>query len=221
MRHFYLAAEGQLGPLLIIEDAIPNEAIKEEGYWPAFGTDHQTGQPITTCPCIDRLAPKAWAVVAVGTCASYGGIHAMQGNPIGCMGLPDYLGWTWTSKAGIPIVCVPGCPTQPDNRTEILLYLLNQIAGRAPMILLDDALRDSMVRRCTKAAIAAATTSRRSLPMPTALFKVLSNWDAGGLWCNATLANGAGYRVWAVAPTLAAFTSAAPCRASRIDSYHS
>lgn len=25
---------------------------------------------------IDRLAPKAWAVVAAGTCATYGGIHA-------------------------------------------------------------------------------------------------------------------------------------------------
>jgi hydrogenase small subunit len=27
-----------------------------------------------------------------GTCAAYGGIHAMAGNPTGCMGLPDYLG---------------------------------------------------------------------------------------------------------------------------------
>jgi hydrogenase small subunit len=51
---------------------------------------------------IDSLAPQAWAVVAAGTCAAYGGIHAMQGNPTGCMGLPDYLGWTWKSNAGIP-----------------------------------------------------------------------------------------------------------------------
>ena len=34
----------------------------------------------------------------------------MEGNPTGCMGLPDYLGWQWRSKGGIPIVCVPGCP---------------------------------------------------------------------------------------------------------------
>ena len=40
------------------------------------------------------------------------------------MGLIDYLGPTWTSKAGVPLVCVPGCPAQPDNLTETLLYLL-------------------------------------------------------------------------------------------------
>jgi hydrogenase small subunit len=57
------------------------------------------------------------------------------------MGLPDYLGWEWKSRAGIPIVCVPGCPVQPDNMMETLLYLLYQAVGRAPPIPLDDALR--------------------------------------------------------------------------------
>ena len=37
-------------------------------------------------------APKAAAVVAVGTCATYGGIPAMKNNPTGAMGVPDYLG---------------------------------------------------------------------------------------------------------------------------------
>jgi hypothetical protein len=27
----------------------------------------------------------------------------MEGNPTGCMGLPDYLGWQWKSKASIPV----------------------------------------------------------------------------------------------------------------------
>ena len=39
----------------------------------------------------------------------------MAGNPTGAMGVPDFLGWGWKSKAGIPIVCVPGCPIHPDN----------------------------------------------------------------------------------------------------------
>ena len=142
MEIFHRAADGGLAPfILVIEGSIPNEKNKPEGYWATFGTDQKTGQPILTCDWIDRLAPKAWAVVAAGTCATYGGIHAMEGNPTGCMGLPDYLGWTWKSKADIPIVCVPGCPVQPDNITETLLYLLNMVAGRAPMIPLDDALR--------------------------------------------------------------------------------
>ncbi len=139
---FRQAAEGKLSPfILVVEGSVPNEQNKAEGYWAAMGTDPLTGQPITTCEWIDRLAPNAWAVMAVGTCATYGGIHAMAGNPTGCMGLPDYLGWDWRSTAGIPIVCIPGCPTQPDNLTETLLYLLHMASGRAPMIPLDDALR--------------------------------------------------------------------------------
>jgi len=142
VKFFRDGAEGKLPPfILVVEGSIPNEKNKDEGYWASFGTDGATGQPITTCDWIDRLVPKAWAVVAAGTCATYGGIHAMEGNPTGCMGLADYLGWEWKSQAGIPIVCVPGCPVQPDNFMEVLLYLLNMAAGRAPMIPLDDALR--------------------------------------------------------------------------------
>lgn len=142
MQVFEEAAAGRGRPfILVIEGSIPNEKNKEEGFWAGFGYDPATGQPITTCEWIDRLAPKAWAVVAAGTCATFGGIHAMAGNPTGCMGLADYLGWDWKSCADLPIVNVPGCPVHPDNFMEVLLYLLRQAAGRAPMIPLDAALR--------------------------------------------------------------------------------
>ena len=142
LARFRLATAGKVDPfILVVEGSIPNEKNKDEGYWASLGTDDETGQPITTCEWIDRLAPNAWAVIAAGTCATYGGIHAMEGNPTGCMGLADYLGWTWKSKAEIPLVCVPGCPVQPDNFMETLLYLLYMAAGRAPMIPLDEALR--------------------------------------------------------------------------------
>ena len=142
MKYWYQAWKGQLEPfVLVVEGSIPNERIKSDGYWAALGTNPDTGQPITTCEWIDRLASKATAVIAAGTCATYGGIHAMEGNPTGCMGLADYLGWNWKSRAGLPIVNVPGCPVQPDNFMETLLYLLYQLAGLAPMIPLDDQLR--------------------------------------------------------------------------------
>src|ERR1700751_1385539 len=65
VRFFREAAEGRRAPfILVVEGSIPNEKIKEEGYWATFGTDQDTLQPITTCDWIDRLAPKAWAVVA-------------------------------------------------------------------------------------------------------------------------------------------------------------
>jgi hydrogenase small subunit len=138
MQFWYQAEQGLLDPfVLVIEGSIPDEKNKREGYWAALGTDPKTGQPIPTCDWIDRLAPKAWAVMCAGTCSAYGGIHAMQGNVTGAMGLCDYLGWEWKSKGGLPIVNVPGCPVQPDNFMETLLYLLFQAAGLAPMIPLD------------------------------------------------------------------------------------
>lgn len=143
MAPFYEAAAGKMkNPfVLVIEGSMPNEHNKKEGYWAALGTDAATGQPIPTVDWVDRLAKHAWAVVAIGTCATYGGIHAMAGNPTGCMGVADHLGWDYRSTADIPVVNVPGCPVQPDSFMETVLYLLRQAAGTAPMIPLDEALR--------------------------------------------------------------------------------
>ncbi|HEX8917373.1 MAG TPA: hydrogenase expression protein HypE [Chloroflexota bacterium] len=142
MSAFYKADRGELGPfVLVIEGSIPNEDIKSEGYWAAMGNDSVTGQPIPTTDWIRRLAPKALAVVACGTCATYGGIHAMAGNPTGAMGLADFLGWGFKSAGGFPIINVPGCPVQPDNFMETVLYLLYMAAGMAPVIPLDEQLR--------------------------------------------------------------------------------
>jgi hydrogenase small subunit len=139
---FWKADRGELEPfVLVLEGSIPNESINGDGYFTGFGRHPDTNQPVTINEWIDRLAPKATIVLAVGTCATYGGIHGMAGNPTGAMGVPDYLGWDWKSKAGIPIVCVPGCPVHPDNLSETILYLLYQAAGAAPMIPLDEHLR--------------------------------------------------------------------------------
>lgn len=142
MQAWWDAEEGKLDPfVLVVEGSIPNEELNGDGHWAAMGVDPSTGQPITTNEWVDRLAPKAAAVVALGTCATYGGIPAMRNNPTGAMGLPDYLGWSWRSKAGLPIVCIPGCPAQPDNTTEVLLYLVLHLGGMAPAPQLDEALR--------------------------------------------------------------------------------
>ena len=191
MKYWFDAAAGRLDPfVLVLEGSVPNESIKSEGYWAAMGTDPDTGQPITTNEWIDRLAPKALAVIAAGTCATYGGIHAMEGNPTGAMGLADYLGWNWRSKAGLPIVNVPGCPVQPDNMMETVLYLLYQVAGLAPMIPLDDQLRPhgSSAKPSTKAATAAVTTSRAISPTNTARPKCLVKLGCWGpvVNCNVT-----------------------------------
>lgn len=65
--------------------------INGEGYWSSMGDDPVTGELLTPSWWIDQLAPKAWGVVAIGSCATYGGIQAVAGNSTGCMGLADYL----------------------------------------------------------------------------------------------------------------------------------
>ena len=225
MQSFHDGAEGKLGPfVLVVEGSIPNEKIKSEGYWAAQGTDRRTGQPITTCDSIDRLAPQAVAVVGAGTCATYGGIHAMEGNPTGCMGLADYLGWEWKSKAGIPIVNVPGCPVQPDNFMETLLYLLYQAAGLAPMIPLDEQLRPQWLfsRRtvhegCDRAGYYEQATSRTSTGTPSAW----SRSAAGARSSTATSPSADGWTASAAARTWAASASRAPCPGSPTSSCRS
>ena len=139
MRVFFDAAAGRLEPfILVLEGSVPNEEINGDGHWAAFGVDPATGEPIPTCSWIDRLAPRAAVVLAVGTCAAYGGIPAMRNNPTGAMGLRDYLGGDWTSTLGIPIVNLPGCPVQPDNITETLLCIALHLAGIGPALALDE-----------------------------------------------------------------------------------
>jgi len=186
MAPFRAAAEGTLDApfVFVVEGSIPNEQLSGEGYWTSMGNDLATGEPITVNQWIDWLAPKAWAVVAAGTCATYGGIHAMAGNPTGAMGLADYLGWDFRSAGGIPIVNVPGCPIQPDNFMETLTWLLYQAAGLAPMIPLDKQLArpGCSARPSTRAATGPATTSRATSRWTTTRPSARSRSAAGGRW---------------------------------------
>ena len=139
VRAFDDAAAGRLDPfVLVLEGSVPNEQINGEGHWAGMGTDPDSRQPVLTTTWIDRLAPKAAAVVALGTCAAYGGIPAMRNNPTGAMGLRDYLGWDWVSRLGIPIVNLPGCPVAPDNITATLLQIVLHLVQMGPALELDD-----------------------------------------------------------------------------------
>ncbi|MDX6739946.1 hydrogenase expression protein HypE [Actinocorallia sp. A-T 12471] len=137
---FRAAATGELDApfVFVLEGSVPNEKINGDGYWTSFGNDLITGEPLTLDRWIDALAPRAFAVVTAGTCAAFGGIHAMEGNPTGSMGLADYLGADFRSAGGLPIVNIPGCPVQPDNFMEALTWLLYYAAGTSPAPPLDD-----------------------------------------------------------------------------------
>ena len=74
------------------EGSVADERIaaRTGGYWSGMGAEarggHDTPQPIPTAEWLSRLAPGAAAVIAVGTCATWGGIPAAEGNPTGAMG---------------------------------------------------------------------------------------------------------------------------------------
>lgn len=76
------------------------------------------------------LAQRARHVVAVGTCATYGGVTSAGENPADAVGVQydgsepgGALPPEFRAGAGLPVINVAGCPTHPDWVTETLLLL--------------------------------------------------------------------------------------------------
>jgi hydrogenase small subunit len=136
MRNYELAAEGKLNApyVVIFEGSIPNEALAAEtgGYWCAMGSE-TVPKPIPTTTWLKRMAPGAAAVIAIGTCATWGGIPAAYGNPTGSMSVMDFLGENYTSALGLPVVNVPGCSPVGDNFTETVNAILLFLNGLGPL----------------------------------------------------------------------------------------
>ena len=131
-----LAAEGKLdAPYLIAwEGSVMDETLSGDyGYFMGLGEDRETGRQITSLEWLDRMAPGAAAVVAVGTCATWGGIPAAHGNPTGAMGVMDHLGKDFRSTLGLPVINVPGCSPVGDNITETVAAALLFLNGLAPL----------------------------------------------------------------------------------------
>jgi hydrogenase small subunit len=127
------AAEGELAPfILVLEGSVADESLAGEGTFTRLGLQPD-GEPMTVEMWIDRLAPQAEAVVAIGSCASWGGIPSAAGGVIGARGLGDYLGPEFNSRAGLPVVNVPGCAPSGEGFIETLVYVLYHILQLAPM----------------------------------------------------------------------------------------
>ncbi|BAZ07087.1 hydrogenase small subunit [Calothrix sp. NIES-3974] len=88
------------------------------------------------------LSKVANYIVAVGDCATWGGIPAMAPNPSESTGLQflkrqhgGFLGQDFRSKSGLPVINIPGCPAHPDWITQILIAIAT---GRIGDITLDE-----------------------------------------------------------------------------------
>jgi len=62
--------------------------------------------------------PKAKAVIALGACATHGGIPAGKPNPTEAKGVKDVLG------KGATVINIPGCPAHPDWFVGTLVHLI-------------------------------------------------------------------------------------------------
>ncbi len=90
--------------LCVVEGAIPT---KEGGVYCKVG-----GR--TAAELLVDVGGKAGAVVAVGSCASWGGIPSADPNPTGAAGASRYL-------RGKTVVNIPGCPPNPYNLLGTIL----------------------------------------------------------------------------------------------------
>jgi hydrogenase small subunit len=141
-RPFRAAVEGKLGApyVVVLEGSVPDDQSlpEDEGYFSAMGAggfdpESPGDQPNRMTDWLRLLAPGAAACIAIGTCATWGGVPAAAGNITGSMSLMDFLGKDYTSALGVPVVNVPGCSPIGDNVTETVAAVLLFLQGLGPL----------------------------------------------------------------------------------------
>ncbi len=101
--------------LLFVEGSIPVGVGKE---WCTIGASGETFEEH-----LKRVAKDSAAVIAVGTCATFGGVPAAAPNPTGAVGVMDIV-------RGKPIVNIPACPANPANMVGVILHFV--LTGQIP-----------------------------------------------------------------------------------------
>ncbi len=134
------AMEAHAGQYIcVVEGAIPR---KDGGIYCQIG-----GR--TAIDILNDVASKAAAVVAIGSCASWGGIPSADPNPTDAVGAPQIL-------EGTTVVTIPGCPANPYNFLGTVLAVRR--SGNA-----------AGTRRQGTAAVCLRPHHPRALPAPRAL----------------------------------------------------
>ena len=101
-------AENEGKYICVVEGAIPT---KENGIYCQIA-----GR--TAIDILQDVGGKAAAVIAIGSCASWGGIPSADPNPTGAVGAKDIL----PDKT---VVSIPGCPANPYNFLGTVLQFVS------------------------------------------------------------------------------------------------
>ncbi len=99
--------------VLVVEGAIPT---RDDGIYYEMG-----GRP--GVQVLKEVAAQSAAVIAIGSCASWGGVPSADPNPTGAMGASSVI-------SGKPIINLPGCPPNPYNLLAVVLEYVTM--GRLP-----------------------------------------------------------------------------------------
>ena len=92
--------------VLVVEGAIPT---RDNGIYCKVG-----GR--TAVDIVKECAADAAAVIAIGSCASWGGMPSTDPNPTGASGVSQVL--------GKPVLTIPGCPPNPYNFLATVVHFL-------------------------------------------------------------------------------------------------
>ncbi|MCH5138731.1 hydrogenase small subunit [Clostridiaceae bacterium UIB06] len=98
--------------ILLVDGAV---STKENGLYNIIA--NYQGKPITAMQAIKMAGEKAKYVVAVGTCASYGGISAARPNPSESKSVDKVI--------NCEVIKLPGCPCHPDWVVGTLAHLVS------------------------------------------------------------------------------------------------
>lgn len=109
------AAGAQPGYILVVEGAIPIGAA---------GKYCHIWSGMSMADAVTQFAANASFIVALGACASFGGVSAGAPNPTQARGVRAHLG------PDARIINLPGCPAHPDWLVGTLTYLIT--SGHTP-----------------------------------------------------------------------------------------
>jgi hydrogenase small subunit len=105
----HAAMEENAGKYIVIVDgSVP---LKDDGVY-------STIAGISNLQMLEETVKDAFAVIAVGSCAAFGGIPYANPNPTGAVPISEII----TDK---PLINISGCPPIPEAMTGTISYLLS------------------------------------------------------------------------------------------------
>lgn len=125
--------------ILAVEGAV---ATKNNGLYNIIG--RLNGKPVTALEAVKTLGEKASHVIAIGACATHGGVSAARPNPAECVSVQ--------SVVNRKVIKLPGCPCHPDwfmgTLAHILLYGEPELDNRdRPLLFYSTLIHDRCPRR--------------------------------------------------------------------------